>query len=1049
MYQVKIRFLQQKCKYILFLILTFKVGLLNSQVVFYPLTTQAGTEYSKLKEEFKKVPDENKLRNFWFWLNGVATKESITRDLEAMKEKGYGGALIGDNGAPTGPVGPTFMGKEWLELFAHAVKEADRLGIELSINIQSGFGDAGNPNIQPDNGMKKIVFSEIKVTGPKKLHEKFPVPPSKIYYKDIAIQAYTQSSHGDKDTSGIKNWSIKSMNKRVPSSKEKDVLDMMINYDEFPDNMGYTSVNPDQITDLSGFLSDGILTWDVPPGDWTITRYGMTSTGKLNDYASPGYKGGLCYDQINRRGIEAQWKDVALPLLETARKSGKSLKFVHTDSWEMGMTNWTQDFMEEFQKLRGYNLSPYLPVLTDKIVGSREESDRFLEDFRQTIGDLVADQNYAVLGDLAHTDGVLLHSEAAGPGGAPVDGLQTLGRNDIPMGEFWPRSDNHRITDGQRFAVKQASCAAHIYGKRFCAAEGPTTIGPAWERSPGDLKHDIDRAFCNGVNRLFWHTYTSSPDETGIPGIEYFAGTHLNRKVTWWDQSVSFIDYLNRSQFLLSQGLYCANILGYYGTGVPRYVFLEKDIKDVPEGYAWDMCNSEVLLTRASVKNSRIFLPDGMNYSMLTLTDQKDISLPVLRKIEQMVKEGMVLVGPPPVRASGLTGYPASDQEVKAIVKRLWGDIDQKNIFVNNYGKGKVYCGKSVAEVLKIEKIAPDFDYNTASDEGLWYIHRSAGDAEIYFIVNKWAKKGINDFMYRNLPGLPDRYVKALCSFRVEGEREIEQWDPVTGEMTPVVAYTYENNSYKIPVTLAPEGSTFFVFRKSPERKHITDIKINGVDQIDGNSSLVYNPSGTHVNDNSAEISQAADYHFTWSNGEKTKIVTKKIPGEQVLDGKWKVHFNEKPVLGNSFDIEVDSLKSWTEFSQRSVRYFSGTASYTKEFNLPAGMLKDGRVYIDLGDARDLATIKINGKEVAICWKFPYRADITDYLKNGKNNLNVDVTNLWCNRLIGDGKLPQEERLTRTNIKKFDAPDAEKYLRASGLLGPVKLQFSQIHKLNP
>ena len=667
-------------KYILIIILASECTGLDSQIL-YPITPQTTIQYDKLENEFKDVPGEYKLRNFWFWLKGVATKESITRDLEAMKANGFGGTLIGDNGAPIGPTGPTFMSSEWLELFAHAVKEADRLGIELSINIQSGFGDPGNPDIQPDNGMKKIVFSEINVTGPGKIQEKLPLPPSEIYYKDIAVQAFKVDKHQTEKSQGIKNWPVKSMNKSVPWKTEDDKYEMNLYYDEITDSLELNSIKPDQIADLTDHFSEGVLTWTIPEGEWKIIRYGMAATGKRNDYACPGYMGGLCYDQINKRGIEAHWNDVAGPLLEIAKKSGNSLKFVHTDSWEMGMTNWTHHFPEEFKKLRGYDISAYLPVLTDKIITSREISDRFLEDFRLTIGEMVADNNYAVLRDLAHKNGVLLHSESGGPHAAPIDGLQTLGRNDIPMGEFWARSATFHITEGKRLSVKQGSCAAHIYGKRFFAAEGPTSIGPAWERSPRDLKGDIDRIMCNGVNRIFWHTYSSSPDEYGLPGVEYFAGTHLSRHVTWWDQSKAFISYINRSQMLLSQGLYCADILSYYGTGVPRYVFLDSDVKGIPHGYAWDMCNSEVLLTRASVKNGRIVLPDGMSYRILTLNDQKDISLPVLKKLEQMVKEGMILVGSPPERASGLSGYPESDQEVHAIVKRLWGDTDKKEYF--------------------------------------------------------------------------------------------------------------------------------------------------------------------------------------------------------------------------------------------------------------------------------------------------------------------------------------------------------------------------------
>ena len=148
--------------YFLVYCLTSMSTLVYSQGINYPLTIQTKITPEKLKEGFLSVPNEYKLRNFWLWLNGVATKKSITQDLEAMKAKGFGGAIIADNGAPVGPVGPTFMGQEWKELFAHAVKEADRLGIELSINIESGMGDPGNPYIQPGNGMKKIVYGEIK-----------------------------------------------------------------------------------------------------------------------------------------------------------------------------------------------------------------------------------------------------------------------------------------------------------------------------------------------------------------------------------------------------------------------------------------------------------------------------------------------------------------------------------------------------------------------------------------------------------------------------------------------------------------------------------------------------------------------------------------------------------------------------------------------------------------------------------------------------------------------------------------------------------------------
>lgn len=1016
--------------------------IIQSQVVHYHVVPQAKISFQRLKKEFKAVPDEYRLRSFWLWLNGIATKKSITQDLEAMKAKGFGGAIIADNGAKDIPSGPVFMSSAWLELFTHAVKEADRIGMELSINIQSGMGDPGNPTIQPENSMKKVVFSEIVIKGPAKIRDKIPTPPSQYYYEDITLQAFRNNSRAD-SFGKIKNWDIKTFNKEVPWDKEADRFPMQLFHDDFPDSMKYLPVKMDEVIDLGKYFSNDTLRWEVPSGEWTIVRYGMTSTGKRNNYASAGYSGGFCYDQINHRGVEAQWNDVAKPLIELAKSSGNSLKFVHTDSWEMGLTNWTEGFMEKFKKRRGYDLNPYLPVLTNKIVKNREISNRFLEDFRLTIGELVADENYGRLKKAAHENGVLLHSESGGPHAAPIDGLQTLGRNDIPMGEFWGRSDSHRTTEGRRMVVKQASSAGHIYGKRFIAAEGPTTVGPAWERSPKDLKGLIDQVFCNGINRIYWHTYTSSPDEYGLPGIEYFAGTHLNRKVTWWEQSGPFIDYINRCQYMLSQGLYVADVLNYHGNDVPHFVLLDSDVK-LPKGYAWDMCNSEVLLSGTKVKDGQIYLSNGMNYRILYLPEQDAISLPVLKKIEQMVKDGIILCGEPPKRAYGLCGFPESDAEVKVLTKRLWGDTPERSGNMNRYGRGKVYRDKDIEQVMKLEKIVPDF----LCDADLNYIHRTTDSTEIYFITNKWSRHGINDFIYRYLPDVPNRYVFSKCSFRVEGEREVERWDPMTGEMTPVKIYKRENNYYKIPVALPPEGSAFFVFKKSSGKAHLTEITKDGSILEEGNDPLIPGASCIFVQDQYVEVGKKGRYLLTWNNGRQKTIDNQKDPNEYFLDGTWRIDFMENPLLGDQSHIETDTLKSWTAFDHPAIKYFSGMARYSKSFNLRSGLKENKKVFLDLGNVQELATIRLNGVMIKTCWVWPFRADITDYLQSGENNIEIEVTNLWANRLVGDGKIDKDIRLTKTNIKKFDDPITWKNMRVSGLLGPVKLQFVPIYKIN-
>lgn len=1022
--------------------ITISVAALSAPLIAqaddYAVTTDTVVDYAHLRSGFCNIPEASRLRCFWFWQYGVATKESITQDLEAMKAKGYGGALIGDNGGPEGQVGPVFMSQEWKDNFAHAVKEADRLGLELSLNIQSGWGDPGNPNIHPENGMKKIVFSEIHVIGPKNLRHKLPKPKSEIYYQDIAVQAFKRvDAKADESRRTLVNSNNKTFNVQSGLPQIRRIL---------PNSDDDVVIDPDGIMDLSGKFSGEILTWDVPEGEWTIVRYGMAATGKRNMYAAPGYMGGLCYDQMHADGVKAQWNDVAQPLIDIAKKSGNSLRYIHTDSWEMNQTNWTHDFRKTFKQLRGYDMSTYLPVLTNKIVGSRELSNRFLEDFRLTVSDLVADENYRVLRGLAHANGLLFHSESGGPHRAPLEALQTLGRNDVPMSEFWARVDAHRVSEAKRIHVKQGSSAAHIYGKRYLAAEGPTSIGPHWERAPRELKGNLDKIFCIGVNRLFWHTYTSAPDEHGIPGFEYFAGTHMNRHVTWWDQCDTFVKYLNRCQHMLAQGLYSADVLAYYGSASPNFVYLESDI-NLLEGYAWDMCNTEVLLSRATVRNGRIYLPDGMNYALLYLKPDIDfIALPVLKKIEQMVKDGIVLVGDPPQRAAGLTGYPESDKEVQRIVKQLWGKIDKKNIFMDNYGRGRVYAGKTINEVLKLEAIEPDFSYTAEKAVDLSYIHRSADDLDIYYVTNKWAYNDISDLKYRYRSDLPDHYVQAVCSFRVDGDRQIERFDPVTGEITPVFVYERKGERYEVPVSLAPEGSAFFVFRKGSERRHVTRITKDGKAVVEGNAPLQLNASGIFVGAEGLEVTREGAYELAWSGDKTENLDSSTLPAEQTIEGRWKITFMERQSLGETITIETDVLKSWTEFSQREIQYFSGTAKYAKNFNAPDDELKNKRAYLDLGNVQDIVTVRLNGKVIGTCWIAPFRVEVTDYLVKGRNTLELDVTNCWVNRLIGDSKLPKDQRRTRSNVaSKFQNPDSEKLLRVSGLLGPVKLQFTEIH----
>ncbi|MEN6456917.1 MAG: glycosylhydrolase-like jelly roll fold domain-containing protein, partial [Prolixibacteraceae bacterium] len=186
-------------------------------------------------------------------------------------------------------------------------------------------------------------------------------------------------------------------------------------------------------------------------------------------------------------------------------------------------------------------------------------------------------------------------------------------------------------------------------------------------------------------------------------------------------------------------------------------------------------------------------------------------------------------------------------------------------------------------------------------------------------------------------------------------------------------------------------------------------------------------------------------YTLLWSDGQKQVVSMRTAARILPLEGSWEVHFD--PKWGGPEMIVADELKSWTEFKEPGVKYYSGTAGYKKSFMLKKKEIKGKQVMLNLGNLHEMAAVTLNGHRFNLCWTPPFELDVTAYLADGENRLEIEITNLWPNRLIGDGKLPEDQRLTKTNINKFETAEAESLLRVSGLLGPVRLMLFEEIKL--
>ncbi|HWD94547.1 MAG TPA: glycosyl hydrolase [Verrucomicrobiae bacterium] len=750
-----------------------------------------------LESGWTNPPINARLRAYWWWLNGNVTEQSITRDLEGMKAKGFGGAVLidADGSSQEGnlrvPHGPTFFSPEWRRLYRYALREANRLGLQISLNIQSGW-NLGGPMVTPDDAPKKLVWTQARVQGGSNSVIRLRQPETRDnFYRDLCVLAYPINPQLPPGPRPLENQQQKALIKALEPFSAPVSTPL---FQEFPAMPDEQDARAREVVELKSKLApDGTLDWQAPAGEWQVMRFGYT----LNDQCrvstcSEGWEG-YAIDPFDAGAFRRYWNAVVEPLIAVAGPlAGTTLKYLHTDSWEIEMANWTPTLRKEFKARRGYDLLPWLPVIAGKIINSREESDRFLQDFRRTFGDLAIDNHYRLFRDGAHRHGLLIHPESGGPHPVPIDAQQCLGFDDAPMSEFWAWSPRHRVGDENRFFVKQPASAAHTYGRKLVLAEGFTTIGPHWQETLWDnLKPAFDHACTEGMNLLVWHAFVCSPESEGIPGQQYFAGTHLNPNVTWWDKSAPFFSYIDRCQWMLQQGVPVADVAYYYGDHVPNFAQLRKsDPAREGDGYDYDVVTAEVMLNRLKASHGYFVLPDGVRYRLLVLPDRTIISLPVLRKLKEFADAGGTIIGTRPTAASGLAGFPKSDAEVKRLADELWGS-------------GRIQAGRTAREELNDLNVKPDFEAETetGATAEVNFVHRRDGETEIYFVANRSTNS-----------------VRLNCTFRV-ADQAPELWDAVTGAHRFAAAYTQAEGRTKLPLTLGPCGSQFVVFR-APAKLH-------------------------------------------------------------------------------------------------------------------------------------------------------------------------------------------------------------------------------------
>ena len=1106
---------------------------------------------TSLEDGFRNPPSTAKPHTWWHWMNGNVTKEGITADLEAMAEIGLGGAQIFDAGCdiPAGPL--AYNTPEWFDTIKHAAAEARRLGLELCLPNCSGWSSSGGPWNPPENGMKKLDWTETVVTGPTTFTGVLKQPPNPHgFYADIAVLAMPVPAAEQKSMAdaGVKidqtdeqttftfpatytasglscrfafNWTwsaigkirveasddgttFKPMGERTIQLATHGVGDHGVRFIPFaykvaarvfrltfdmPANLKVRVVDPvlenklaigdlaaksfqvrtpvpvetlvstddqvvakDRLVNLTAKMGkDGSLVWDVPAGTWRILRLGFAANGRRNHPAS--VKGvGLEVDKLSKAAMDFHFEAYVAKLCKhlgpLAGKVSSGLNNILVDSYEVGSQNWTQGFEKEFKARRGYDITPWLPVLAGHVVGSMDESERFLWDFRRVVADLFAENYAGALTRKCHEYGLACSIEPYGS--CPSDNLQYGQDVDIPMGEFWSAGSvgGNNGVGNSRFPAY----LAHVWGRKYAATESFTAApgGPAgrWQTMPVHLKAQGDRVYANGVNRIIYHRFTHQPwvDDTYLPGMTMGKwGMHFDRTQTWWKQGKDWVSYQTRCQYLLQEGQIVSDGLFFCGEDAPNDGGNTDGATgrpaSLPHGYNWDICAREALM-KLKVVEGHVVVPGGVAYRMLVLHGTDTMSLPILKKVGELVDAGAKVVGAvKPVKAPGLVGYPSADGEVRRLADAIWA-------------KGVMTC--SADEALKRLGVVPDFTCDRQkgrdmANDSAAYIHRTYGaEGEGYFVA---------------LPNLTDTSVE--CSFRTVGCQP-ELWDAEDGSIRPAPVWRVENGRTYVRLDFRPLGSVFVMFRKPATGDHAVAVDVKAKPVVDPKADDVLPDCWLDTRaDGSLRVMALKPLTATVKTASgATQTLMAQVPPAVRVKGPWSLAF--QPGRGAPDRIDLPRLLSWPEHADPAVKYFSGTATYAKELDLSAVANRPtgSRVILDLGDVKDFADVSVNGKSFPTLWKPPFRVDVTDALVPGATTakLEVKVTNRWPNRLIGDdylaedcewkpadfgqaivkipdwvkdGKKSPTGRHTFTTWKHWTKDDA---LLPSGLIGPVLLR---------
>jgi hypothetical protein len=971
-----------------------------------------------LEQGFQSPPTDCRPGVFMDWMGGQLSKEGLKKDFEALAQQGIGGVLVMQ--MPDQLIGVT----QWpFRDYPGKIKPVSDEWFE-TVNYAIGecdrlgltFSSLPCPGWSHVGGPWVTPEKGLKVLVGERTEIKGPAR-----FDDVIPRAevhYEKKPTLPAWSSDAEAW------KKVRESYGDYYRDTAVI--AYPAGRG--AVPQDKIIDLTDKMdAEGRLTWDVPEGTWTVVRLGC-ATHKGPNYPAPVEGAGLECDRMDPEAVRLVFDNYVGRIVREAKAKGyDAFAGFDTDSYESGFQDFSEDFPAEFKKRMGYDCAKWLPAWHNRqlVIGNADLTNRFRRDMLQVVSDLWLERFYGEIKRFAEANGINWMVEPYFL--LNIDWRTVAARSHLPGSEFWIRDVSAPPSWVGSDLTGPGPDSAALYGQKIVWAEAFTAGGEtsAWRNDPWLLKPYGDAAFCRGINQFFMHGFTHNPFGDHIqPGLTMgFWGTQMNRHLTWWPYSSAWHRYLARCQFMLRQGLPVADVLSY----PPRTEHIPRPLLDCAP-YKEVVSNDETLVKRLSVKDGRLVLPHGVSYAALAIPSakqaQRSMTPEALKRILELVNEGATLIAEPvPARSVSMVNYPECDKELARLVAQIWGNGETRKQGVRPIGRGRVIWGRPLIEMLDEVAGGPDFRFESVAqfEPGKNYnprydfVHRRTSEAEVYFIANP-----------------RDEAIEATAHFRVTG-RKPQLWCAVTGRRRPLPEYNQSGSHTAIPMKLAARQSFFVVF---PSAEQVSNVAQDT------------NPPGKNFPD---------------------------VKELLAIDGTWQVAFD--PKRGGPAKIEFAGLDDWSKRPEEAIKYYSGTATYTKTFDLRDSQLStlSSQLYLDLGKVKNLARVRLNGRDLGVVWCEPWRVNVGGALKEKGNQLEIDVVNTWVNRIIGDEQLPADMEMVEMDGSGYkpgvkgralkDLPDwlvqgqprptkrttfynwqfypKDAPLSESGLLGPVRLMVEE------